>query len=84
MNQRTFHLPDGPEQKARDENMRQAKEAAQKEAKGEIVQDNHVGNANLWADKERNAQTFGHDVDEEVDRWWSKHAHELIDIRSKM
>ncbi|KAF8901859.1 hypothetical protein CPB84DRAFT_1776847 [Gymnopilus junonius] len=84
MNQRTFHLPDGPEQKKRDDSMRQAKEAALKEANGEFVGDNHVGNENLWADKERNERTFSHDVDVEVARWWSEHGQDIVNSGSKL
>ena len=48
MNQHIFHLPDGPQQEARDASMRAAMEEARKEARADDDADGCVGSANLW------------------------------------
>jgi salicylate hydroxylase len=49
LNQKIFHLPDGPEQRARDAAMRAAMAA---ELEGKPIQ--AQGNPNQWADREKN------------------------------
>ncbi|KAF9561912.1 FAD/NAD(P)-binding domain-containing protein [Agrocybe pediades] len=83
MNQRIFHLPDGPEQEARDESMRQATVAAIKEANGEPA-DDCVGSQNQWADKQKNDRVFGYDIDAEVDKWWKEHESDFNLLKAKM
>ena len=83
MNQRIFHLPDGPEQEKRDESMRQAMVSAIKEANGELA-DDCIGSENQWADKQKNDRVFGYDVDAEVDRWWKEHEGEFSALRAKL
>ncbi|KDR69830.1 hypothetical protein GALMADRAFT_214909 [Galerina marginata CBS 339.88] len=83
MNQGIFHAPDGPEQEQRDASMREAMAAALREENGELGSDS-IGSKNLWADKEVNDRTFGHDVDAEVEEWWRKHEREIITAGSKL
>lgn len=73
LNQKIFHLPDGPEQEARDKGMRQAMVWSRKEALGEPVPeiDESKDNPNQWADKAKSVVQFMYDPDAEVDRWWS-------------
>ncbi|KZT66311.1 FAD/NAD(P)-binding domain-containing protein [Daedalea quercina L-15889] len=76
LNQTIFHLPDGPEQEARDFEMRRAMEAEfalmERERKGEVITDTEMmeGNPNQWADRKKNEAQFGYDADEVADRWW--------------
>ncbi|KAF8837679.1 FAD/NAD(P)-binding domain-containing protein [Paxillus ammoniavirescens] len=73
LNQQIFHLPDGPEQEKRDRQMRAAMEAELREARGQPpvwTSDFSKGNANQWADKEKNRIQFGYDADEEAEKWW--------------
>ncbi|KAG2015097.1 salicylate hydroxylase, variant 2 [Coprinopsis cinerea AmutBmut pab1-1] len=76
LNQHIFHLPDGPAQAKRDASMREAMEAALREARGEDISD-CVGSANLWADRQRNKEAFDYDADEEVEKWWQDNGDAL-------
>lgn len=69
LNRKIFHLPDGPEQQQRDSSMRAAMDAAASPA----VAVSTRGNANMWADKEKNTATFLYDADEAVN-WWCNQA----------
>lgn len=62
LNQKIFHLPDGPEQEARDASMR--------EAMLNTDLGNFEGNLNQWADKKKNEEQFHYDADEEAEKWW--------------
>jgi len=84
LNQRIFHLPDGPEQRERDENMRKAM-ALELAGKTAELQRESVGNQNQWADKSKSDSLFGYDADAEVDKWWASHGKELrVPVRSKL
>lgn len=83
LNQRIFHLPDGPEQRERDDNMRKAMALELSGKKAELQRES-VGNQNQWADKTKSDILFGYDADAEVDRWWASHARELAPARSKL
>jgi hypothetical protein len=65
LNQKIFHLHDGPEQRERDEGMRAAMHA---ELDGQPIPD---GNPNQWADRTKSKVQFDYDAYAEVDRWWS-------------
>ncbi|KIK82238.1 hypothetical protein PAXRUDRAFT_832326 [Paxillus rubicundulus Ve08.2h10] len=81
LNRQIFHLPDGPEQEKRDRQMRAAMEAELREARGEpplLKPDCSKGNANQWADKEKNRIQFGYDADEEAEKWWWDHGKSTI------
>lgn len=67
LNQKIFHLPDGPEQEARDDAMRQA-------MRGELAH----GNPNQWADKQKSRELFGYDADRAVDEWWKERGRKEI------
>lgn len=77
-NQHIFHLPDGPEQEARDASMRAAMVEALKEARGEPA-DDCAGNPNQWGDRVKNKESFSYDADKAVDIWWkSNQPRELV------
>jgi hypothetical protein len=65
LNQRIFHLPDGPEQDARDGAMRAAMAA---EREGKPIPD---GNPNQWADRTKNRILFDYDAYAQVKQWWT-------------
>lgn len=77
LNQHIFHLPDGPQQEKRDQEMRAVMEDASRVARGEKSTLSSAGNANQWADKEKSSIQFGYDADEEADKWWRNHGHTL-------
>ncbi|PCH34614.1 FAD/NAD(P)-binding domain-containing protein [Wolfiporia cocos MD-104 SS10] len=77
LNQKIFHLPDGPEQEARDFQMRQAMEAElamlERERAGlPVVEDTMEGNPNQWADRKKNNVQFGYDADAVAAKWWQE------------
>ncbi|KAI0249405.1 FAD/NAD-P-binding domain-containing protein [Lactifluus subvellereus] len=65
LNQKIFHLYDGPEQRARDEAMRAAMAA---EIERKPIPD---GNPNQWADRTKTRIQFDYDAYAEVERWWT-------------
>lgn len=79
LNQHIFHLPDGPEQRARDESMKKAMAA---ELSGNIAELRRgtAGNQNQWADKTKSDVLFGYDADAEVDRWWAAHSSRELGV----
>ena len=89
LNQKIFHLPDGPEQEARDASMRAAMEAElamlERERRGEdgSLQDALEGNPNQWADRRKNEAQFGYDAEAEADRWWAEHGAEIEALAEK-
>ncbi|KAJ6588589.1 hypothetical protein B0H19DRAFT_1100201 [Mycena capillaripes] len=70
LNQKIFHLPDGPEQEARDRSMRQGMEECLREERGGPSVDSSAGNANVWADRTKNRIQFCYDAEAEAERWW--------------
>ena len=72
LNQHIFHLPDGPAQEERDDNMRAAMEAEFRMLRGESVDVAKAGDGshNQWADRRKNQEQFDYDADAEVERWW--------------
>ncbi len=77
LNQKIFHLPDGPEQELRDADMRRAAEAELKRAAHEQRVHREAGNANQWADEDKNVAQFGYDADDAVERWWKEGGEKL-------
>jgi len=73
LNQKIFHLPDGPEQRARDEAMREAMAA---ELEGRPIPD---GNPNQWADRTKSRVQFDYDAYGEVKRWWASGGRQRIE-----
>ncbi|CAE6436076.1 unnamed protein product [Rhizoctonia solani] len=78
LNQFIFHLPDGPEQLARDADMRQAMEweqawlSREKGKNGPTLKEEctWAGNMNQWADQTKNKLQFGYDAFAAVEEWW--------------
>ena len=68
--QHIYHLPDGPEQRKRDENLQKAMAL-------ELPGNPSTGNQNQSADKVESDIIFGYDADLEVDKWWAAHGEEL-------
>ncbi|KAK7014080.1 hypothetical protein VNI00_019429 [Paramarasmius palmivorus] len=65
-NRHIFHLPDGPSQILRDISMRNGMIHA-------LAKETHEGsgNANLWADHQKNQEQYSFDGDRAVDDWWN-------------
>ncbi|KAJ6481022.1 FAD/NAD-P-binding domain-containing protein [Mycena sanguinolenta] len=70
LNQKVFHLLDGPEQEARDISMRRGMESSLREERGEISRDDLAENANVWADRSKNRIQFLYDAEVEAEQWW--------------
>ncbi|KAJ6503778.1 hypothetical protein C8R45DRAFT_1051125 [Mycena sanguinolenta] len=70
MNQKIFHLPDGPEQESRDLAMRLCMEDAQLEERGEEFVDRSAGNPDVCADRAKSRIHFGYDAEEAAEQWW--------------
>ncbi|KAJ8093248.1 hypothetical protein PM082_020734 [Marasmius tenuissimus] len=67
LNRSIFHLDDGGEQESRDRSMKVSMEDAMDRtgARSSV----HAGNANLWADKQRNQEQFDYDAESVADAW---------------
>ena len=71
LNQKIFHLPDGPEQEQRDADMRRAAELElARTHNGKLGGDAAEGSSNQWADERKSKIQFGYDADEAADQWW--------------
>ncbi|KAH8108578.1 FAD/NAD-binding domain-containing protein [Phellopilus nigrolimitatus] len=76
LNKYIFHLPDGPEQQARDASMRRAMlaESAHDDAVSQTIAAHgtptNAANANQWADRKKNREQYSYDADAAVERWW--------------
>lgn len=70
MNQRNYHLEDGPEQEARDAAMREVMsiELLDTPSSGEPAQ---ATCANLWADKDKSKLQFSYDAEAVAEEWWN-------------
>jgi len=81
LNQDIFHLPDGLKQEQRDKQMSTAMKDAREEQDGRTATDIHMvsnkGNPNQWADKEKSANLFGYDADEEAEKWWRENRERM-------
>ncbi len=82
LNQAIFHLPDGPEQRQRDADMRQAAELERGRVRGGengmAAGDASVGSTNQWADEKKSRIQFGYDADEAAERWWRDGGERLL------
>ncbi|KAK7039982.1 FAD/NAD-binding domain-containing protein [Favolaschia claudopus] len=63
-NHHIFHLPDGPAQQARDDNLRASMMASEKNGSGAAK-----WNANSWADRKKLETQFNYDAEAEAERW---------------
>jgi len=75
-NRGTFSLPDGPEQRERDEKMRRAMALELSDNSGASGRESD-GDQERWGDKEKNDVLFGYDADDEVEKWWAAHGRKL-------
>lgn len=80
LNQHVFHLPDGPDQEARDNDMRAAMaiELARNDDDIEEVGAENEGNANQWADHKKNIEQFSYDADAVADQWWRDEGEAMV------
>ena len=76
LNRKTYNLPDGPEQKERDENMRRAM-ALELSGSLEVFQRDSVADLEDSEESKKSDAMFGYDADAEVEKWWSAHGREL-------
>ena len=73
LNQKIFHLPDGPEQEQRDADMRRAAELELAHThNGKLGGDAAEGSSNQWADERKSKIQFGYDADVVADRFWAE------------
>lgn len=74
--QRLYHLPDGPEQRGRDENLKKAMvyEVAGKTAE---LRRQPFANQSDGPNKATMDMILGYDADAEADKWWASHGKEL-------
>jgi salicylate hydroxylase len=76
LNRKTYNLPDGPEQRERDKNMRRAM-ALELSGSLEVFQRDSVADLEDSEESKKSDAMFGYDADAEVERWWSAHGREL-------
>lgn len=55
-----------------------------KQENDDAVVDPSRGNANQWADKEKNQVQFGYDADTEAEKWWEEHGERTIRSMARM
>lgn len=68
----TLTLPEGPEQRARDEGWRKGTAPARSADPGALERDRYQ-----QEEKKKRDAAFGYDADAEVDKWWVAHGREL-------
>lgn len=93
LNKYIFHLPDGPEQVARDASMGKAMRAEEMQEVDIATGRNSSGstgskdgghrarnqaNANQWADRRKNLEQYGYDADAAVDHWWESEGEDQL------
>ena len=82
LNQKIFHLPDGPEQEARDADMRRAAEVELRRLRsggaGGAAAEAFQGSANQWADAKKSEVQFMYDADEAAERWWREGGEAVV------
>lgn len=84
LNRNTYNLPDGPEQRERDESMRRAM-ALQLSGSLEVFQRDSVADVKNSAEGKNSDAMFTYDADAEVDKWWESHGSELeVLVESKL
>lgn len=74
LSQHRSHLPDGPEQRARDENIRKAMIST-------AEREHSADSAGSRSSREPEIDiVFGYDADVEVDKWWAAHGKKLSEL----
>jgi len=76
LNRVTFTLPDGPEQRERDEGLRKAM-AVEFSADLGALEVESDGARYLRDEKKKMDTLYGYDADAEVDKWWAAYGKEL-------
>lgn len=76
LNRNTYNLPDGPEQRERDENMRRAMVMQLSGSLG-VFQRDSVANLKSAEETKKSDDMFGYDADAEVENWWAANGMEL-------
>jgi len=66
VNRGVFHMHDGEDQQSRDISMRGSMEDALRHARTS----EHAGNANMWADKQKNQELFDYDAEAVAEAWF--------------
>ena len=76
LNRYAFVLPDGPDQRERDEKLR---EAMALELSVDSGAPRHESEMSQYQrdEKKKSDALFGYDADAEVDKWWAVHGREL-------
>jgi len=72
LNQKIFHLPDGPAQQERDNKMKEAMKAELESIENGWNNLGWEDSPNQWADRAKNVEQFLYDADEESEKWWEK------------
>ena len=84
LNRVTYTLPDGPEQRERDEILRKAT-ALEFSANSGTLELESDGARYLRKEKKKIDALYGYDADVEVDKWWAAHGKELeVFARSRL
>lgn len=84
LNRLTYTLPDGPEQRERDESLRKAT-ALELSAESGALEFDPDGARYLQAEKKKIDVLYGYDADAEVDKWWAAHGKGLeVFARSRL
>ena len=78
LNQRIFHYEDGPEQEARDKSMRESMQYFLGEQDREKMLYDSSGNANQWADQQKNKRQFNYDSELDAENWWEENKHIVL------
>lgn len=72
LNRLIYTLPDGPEQRARDEKLRKAMALELADSGGEPD-----GSQYQREERKELDALYGYDADAEADKWWAEHGEEL-------
>lgn len=76
LNRNTYNLPDGPEQRERDENMRRAM-TLELSGSLQVFQRDSVADLKDSEEGKKSDAMFGYDADAEVEKWWATHGREI-------
>ncbi|KAJ2917671.1 hypothetical protein MD484_g2732, partial [Candolleomyces efflorescens] len=79
-NKKLLHLPDGPEQEARDAAMKSAMEAGLDIAKGLSIGEDNPGLKILKDEKERSTWAYGYDAEADVESWREKNWSDVLTL----
>jgi salicylate hydroxylase len=84
LNRNTYNLPDGPEQRERDESMRRAM-TLELSGSLEVFQRDSVADLKNSTEGKNSDAMFSYDADTEADKWWEVHGGDLkVLVRPKL